>query len=188
MKAKAQQARILKEKPKIGANLFYLMPRFKVKRLIKQDDSTYMTDIGESQAALSCGNLRLDDLAHEDSRPSEDYFLTENPLFVESYESHSPTINCSEMPFPLHNLITRKMPDNISEASDTSLDEFPAVRHELHPFIFKQPCNSHSFTPKSLMKKDYQVSHRLPLCLIQLWLMLAKHLKHTTKTNRVPLA
>ena len=41
------------------------------------------------------------------------------------------------------------MPDNILEASDTSLDEFPAVRHELHPFNLKQPCNSHCFHPKT---------------------------------------
>ena len=74
---------------------------------------------------------------HPSSQLSEYYCLTENPLSVESYVSYSSTINCSKMPLPVHNLITRNMPDNISEASDTSLDEFPVAKHELHSFNLK---------------------------------------------------
>ena len=57
------------------------------------------------------------------------------------------------MPLPVHNLITRNMPDNISEASDTSLDEFPAAKHELHSFNLKQPCSSSCFHPQTTYKQ-----------------------------------
>ena len=196
MKANPQQAKILKEKLKVPANLFYLIPKSEVKRLIKQDESTSIANSCESQAAQFCGNLRPDYLAdevlmschqqqspitlnsftrfpnqsmqmenklqqgkfgtiykHPNSQLAEYYCLTENPLSVESYGSYSSTINCSEMPLPVHNLITRNMPDNISEASDTSLDEFPAAKHELYSFNLKQPCNSSCFHPKTTYKQ-----------------------------------
>ena len=196
MKANPQQAKILKEKLKVHANLFYLIPKSEVKRLIKQDESTSIANSCESQAAQPCGNLRPDYLAdevlmschqeqspitlnsfirfpnqsmqmenkmqqgkfgtickHPNSQLSEYYCLTENPLSVENYGSYSSTINCSEMPLPVHNLITRNMPDNTSEDSDTSLDEFPAAKHELHSFNLKQPCSSSCFHPKTAYKQ-----------------------------------
>ena len=196
MKGNPQQVKILKETLKVHANLFYLIPKSDVKRLIKQDKSTSIANSCESQAAQSSGNLQPDYLAdevlmschqeqssvtlnsfirflnqsmqmenkrqqgkfgtiykHPSSQLSEYYCLTENPLSVESYGSYSSIINCSEMPLSVHNLITRNMPDNISEASDTSLDEFPAAKHELHSFNLKQPCSSSCFHPKTAYKQ-----------------------------------
>ena len=51
VKANPQQAKILKEKLKVHANLFYLIPKSEVKRLIKQDESTSIANSCESQAA-----------------------------------------------------------------------------------------------------------------------------------------
>ena len=62
LKANPQQAKILKDKLKVGANIFYLMPRSKVKELVKKDCSTFVTERCALQGALSHSTSQPNDM------------------------------------------------------------------------------------------------------------------------------